>query len=134
MDEQDTIRLNYHINSKGLSLFLGELEAEVMEILWSNGPMTVKRALYHVSKSRKAAYTTVMTVLNRMAEKNIVKRTKEGHSYLYEPVLAKNMFLNYAVKQVMAPLMSDYPEVVNRTIPKLRKKMKPKGKIPKKQA
>jgi len=34
----------------GLAKFCGELEAKIMEVVWANGPMTVKRALYFLNK------------------------------------------------------------------------------------
>jgi len=66
---------------------LGPLEAEVMEILWAaDEPMTVRQLLERINKRRKPplAYTTVMTIMSRLVEKEILSRTKEGRGYVYE--------------------------------------------------
>ena len=66
---------------------LGPLEAEVMEILWAaDEPMTVRQLLERINKRRKPplAYTTVMTIMSRLVEKEILSRTKQGRGYVYE--------------------------------------------------
>jgi len=66
----------------------GPLEAEVMEALWSAGePLSVRRVLDVLNKRRRQplAYTTVMTVLTRLAEKQLLRRTAAGRAFVYEP-------------------------------------------------
>lgn len=67
---------------------LGPLESEVMDILWDSGrPMTVREVLDRANRGRQEqlAYTTVMTVMSRLAEKAILRREREGRGYVYEP-------------------------------------------------
>jgi predicted transcriptional regulator len=66
---------------------LGPLETEVMRVVWAaNGPVAVRSVLETLNRRRKPAlaYTTVMTVLSRLAEKRILTRTRAGRGYLYE--------------------------------------------------
>lgn len=66
---------------------LGDLEREVMEQLWTAAqPMTVRAIHAQLATSRDLAYTTVMTVLDRLAKKGVVQRVREGKAYLYSPV------------------------------------------------
>ncbi|MBN2227324.1 MAG: BlaI/MecI/CopY family transcriptional regulator [candidate division Zixibacteria bacterium] len=92
----------------GLAKFCGELEAKVMETVWANGAMTVKRALYFLNKDHRYAYTTIMTVMNRLVEKAFLTRTKQGHSFLYAPTMNKNEFLDYAIGAIITSLNEDY--------------------------
>lgn len=67
---------------------LGPLEREVMEIVWdAGGPMSVREVLGRLNDQRDddLAYTTVMTTLARLADKGLLRREKDGRSYLYEP-------------------------------------------------
>lgn len=67
---------------------LGPLESQVMDILWDSGePMTVREVLDRANRDRREqlAYTTVMTVMSRLAEKGILRRRREGRGYAYEP-------------------------------------------------
>ena len=70
-----------------LEKILGPLEAEVMRAVWAaRGPVSVREMLERLNEGRKPAlaYTTVMTVMARLAEKGILKRRAEGRSFLYE--------------------------------------------------
>lgn len=66
---------------------LGPLEAEVMEVVWDTAaPLSVRDVLECVNEGRnpELAYTTVMTVMARLAEKHILVRARDGRGYLYE--------------------------------------------------
>ncbi len=62
---------------------MGALEAEVLEQLWqAERPLTVQEVSSALS-GRPRAYTTVMTILTRLAEKGLVERSRVGRSYVY---------------------------------------------------
>ena len=70
---------------------LGPLEREVMEVLWgSKDSLAVRDVLERLNRRRKPklAYTTVMTVLSRLAEKEVVTREKVGRGYAYLPAVS----------------------------------------------
>lgn len=65
---------------------LGELERAVMDHLWeSPGPQTVRQVHEALSVQRELAYTTVMTVLQRLARKNIVEQIRDDRAHQYAP-------------------------------------------------
>lgn len=69
---------------------LGDLEREVMAHLWAaTGPLTVRQVHEQLSKDRDLAYTTVMTVLDRLAKKDVVTRQKAERAYLYAPAQSR---------------------------------------------
>jgi predicted transcriptional regulator len=73
--------------SEELSRVLGPLEAEVMQAMWSAGErMSVRAMLDRLNEGRRPplAYTTVMTVMARLAEKEILRRERDGRGYVYE--------------------------------------------------
>lgn len=66
---------------------LGPLEAGVMAILWdATQPLAVREVLVAVNAGRTAelAYTTVMTVLARLADKQILTRERHGKGFRYQ--------------------------------------------------
>ncbi len=66
---------------------LGPLEAEIMELVWSaGGAVPVRDIVDRLNKGRgeNLAYTTVMTVMSRLAEKGMLTRVREGRGYRYE--------------------------------------------------
>ena len=63
---------------------LGELERSVMEQLWkSSTPQSVRDVHAAITQDRDLAYTTVMTVLDRLAKKALALRERDGRAYRY---------------------------------------------------
>src|SRR6266540_7508249 len=82
---------------------LGPLEAEVMRVLWAaKAPITVREVLERLNRGRRPAlaYTTVMTVMSRLAEKEILRRERDGRGYRYEAAVADAAAI--AVREVPA--------------------------------
>ncbi|WP_046470298.1 BlaI/MecI/CopY family transcriptional regulator [Allosalinactinospora lopnorensis] len=82
---------------------LGPLETAVMEVLWqAEGPMTVREVRGELNRDRHSplAYTTVMTVLARLAEKDAVIRKARGRGFAYRPAGSDPAAL--AVRTVLA--------------------------------
>jgi predicted transcriptional regulator len=70
---------------------LAPLEAEVMAVIWqADAPISVRLVLDALNDQRDAqlAYTTVMTVMNRLVTKNVLTRDGERRRYLYEATAA----------------------------------------------
>lgn len=76
------------MNSEKLSRKdFGPLENEVMEAVWrATRPVAVRDVVDDLNESRSEplAYTTVMTVMSRLAEKDALTRRKVGRGYVYE--------------------------------------------------
>lgn len=65
---------------------LGDLERAVMDTLWeSPTPQTVRQVHAALSRDRSLAYTTVMTVLQRLARKNLVTQIRDDRAHKYVP-------------------------------------------------
>jgi len=69
---------------------LGELEAAVMDRLWSwNRPASVREVLDELNRKRDLAYTTVMTVMDNLYRKGLLARERDGRAYLYRPTASR---------------------------------------------
>lgn len=65
---------------------LGELEQAVMDQLWSSPePQTVRQVHEALCERRDLAYTTVMTVLQRLAKKHLVVQHRDDRAHRYAP-------------------------------------------------
>ncbi len=60
-----------------------EGELEILKVLWNGGPCTVREVLTELNKRRNRAYTTVMSLMNIMADKGLVDRTARGRAFVY---------------------------------------------------
>ncbi|PXY31370.1 BlaI/MecI/CopY family transcriptional regulator [Prauserella muralis] len=72
---------------------LGELERAVMEVLWASQEPASVRAVHAALADRGLAYTTVMTVLTRLAAKNVVRRERAGRAWLYAPAASREEYV-----------------------------------------
>ena len=69
---------------------LGELEAIVMEHVWSSEePLAVRDVLERMDREPPLAYTTVLTVMDNLHRKGFLVREKVGRAFLYRPTKAR---------------------------------------------
>jgi len=101
---------------KGLNKFLGDLETEIMELIWEENPLSVRQATELLNLNRKLAYTTVLTVMSRLADKDFLVRQKTRSGLLFSPALTRQQFTSEAVKQVLGELMKNFPEELNSAL------------------
>lgn len=75
---------------------LGDLERAVMDVLWDGAipPAGVTvRDVAEALQDRDLAYTTVMTVLDRLAGKGMVEREREGRAWRYRPSASREAYV-----------------------------------------
>jgi predicted transcriptional regulator len=71
----------------------GELEAVIMDTMWSRGaPSTVRDLYEHLRTTREIAYTTVMTVMDNLYQKGWLARDRDGRAYRYRPVWSREEY------------------------------------------
>lgn len=95
----------------GLRKLLGDLEAEVMEVVWSRpegARLSVRDVYEALLTQRKAAYTTVMTVMGNLAKKNVLAVEKEGTAYLYHAPMSREAFTDRTVGAIVDELIHDF--------------------------
>ena len=81
---------------------LGELEAVVMDVLWSaTEPRRVRDVRAELAPQRPLAYTTVMTVLDNLHRKGWVRRELDGRAYLYRPVASREEVTAQALRDLL---------------------------------
>lgn len=99
---------------EGLAKLLGDLEREIMEIMWHREQGSVRDVLVELNARRPAgqqlAYTTVMTVMARLAEKGLLRRTLVGKAHAYEVAESREAFLARASRELAHQLIEDFGE------------------------
>jgi predicted transcriptional regulator len=79
------------------------LELECLKVLWSLKQGSVKDVLDFLRRSdRMLAYTTVLTVLDRLCRRGAVERRKNGRAFLFAPVLDLDRARRTAVQELVA--------------------------------
>jgi predicted transcriptional regulator len=60
-----------------------ETELAILNVLWANGPGTVREIQNIMNKTRNAGYTTVLKLLQIMTRKELVRRDESNHAHVY---------------------------------------------------
>lgn len=94
----------------GIAKLLGPLEAELMECVWaSDEPMTAREIEAAAATSVK--YVTVLTVLNNLARKGLLRRERSGRALVFEPVESREEFLTSVSEEVIRGLLDLSPRI-----------------------
>lgn len=109
-----------------LGRVLGELESEIMEIIWSSPNLfTVRSVADSIQKKRKVAYTTVMTIMGRLVKKGLLKRKSNGAAYLYTSVYSKDKFLSRVSRQIIKNMITNFGDLAIANFSKEIEKIPP---------
>ena len=80
---------------------LTPLELDIMKAVWRSSPITVRDAQFAIRPARRLAYTTVMTIMDRMFHKGLLSRTLKSRAHLYEPSVRYADVRNTAVDRLV---------------------------------
>jgi predicted transcriptional regulator len=107
---------------KGLGKVLGDLEAEVMDAIWAYAPCSVRDIYKNLRSKRTIAYTTVMTIMSRLADKGLLIKEKEGPAFRYCPAVSREEFRTIVASEVIDGLLDGFgKEAFSRLIEKTGK-------------
>lgn len=87
----------------------GDLEAAVMERLWDRAePSTVRDVLTDINRERDLAYTTVLTVMEKLYRKGWLKREPHGRAHVYRPTASREQYVAGQMREALTD--TDNPE------------------------
>lgn len=94
-----------HLRRKtsGLASVFGTLELRVLEALWRRGEATVRELR---ADFPSAAYTTLMTTMERLHRKGVLERQKSGRAFVYRPVSSRSELESGLLTRAIQPLLS----------------------------
>jgi predicted transcriptional regulator len=87
--------------------FTGELQTQVMSALWRRGSGTVEQVRSALPPRYRGAYNTIQTVLNRLAERGVLSRSRSGNAIEYRPVFSEAEYLSRSISQTLAAASMD---------------------------
>jgi len=96
---------SFKLSEQGLTHIFGELEAKLMEAVWELEQASVQEVIDHLGGDLN--YKTTMTVLNRLTEKGVLKRRKEGRAFNYTAAASKQDLLASVFDQMVRGMFND---------------------------
>lgn len=80
------------------------LEMKILSVLWTHGPSSVRTVMEQIPDTKNRAYTTVLTILQRLEQKGLVNHKKDGSAYIYRATKQMNTIL----RPIFKDLVNDY--------------------------
>ena len=92
---------------------LHELETEVMEEVWDQGECTVREVLeaLNARSAPQRAYTTILTVMQRLHAKDLLQRERDGRRDVYVAALTREQYAQARAEAEVGALVSEYGDV-----------------------
>lgn len=87
---------------------LGDLEKAVMNAVWDGGSVTVRDVHERLEQSHGVAYTTVMTVMTRLADKQLLQRERQGSGYMYQAAQSRDGFFAGLCDRLVQDIRRDF--------------------------
>jgi len=109
----------------GLGRVLGDIERLVMDILWSRAEVTGREVLEEIQKERPLAFTTILTVMDRLLKKGLIRRKKRGGVFVYAPSISRDEFVKQVSEEVLQGILdisassaaSSFVDILYKTSP-----------------
>ncbi len=94
------------------TLFLGPLEQKIMELVWKSKGITCRELVDRLNTNSKKniAYTTLMTVTDRLYKKGLLDREKRGKTFIYNYKETRNETLRGFAESVLKSLVGRFGE------------------------
>ncbi len=92
----------------GLRKVLGDLEADIMEIVWArpvDHGTTVRDVFEPLYERRHSAYTTIMNTMTRLTKKHLLRAEKHDQAYVYYPTVTRDEFVSRFVGHILENLL-----------------------------
>lgn len=89
------------------NLALGDLQSQVMDAVWKLGEATVDDVRAQQPRSRRSAYTTVQTVMNRLLERGLLVRERRGKAFVYRARYDESELIAMAIRDQLATASPD---------------------------
>lgn len=83
-----------------------------MDILWNRDEMSIKEVHQILDQEKQVNFNTIMTVMNRLVDKNILQKRTAGRSSLFKPIQSRVEFLNMQSKEMTNELIDEFGDVV----------------------
>jgi predicted transcriptional regulator len=91
---------------------LGELERAIMEVVWAaDGPVTGRAVVDELTRERPVAYTTVLTVMDRLVGKGMLRRQRRGRAHTYRATSSRAAYTAELMASVLGS-SNDRPAVL----------------------
>lgn len=77
------------------------LELQVLSVLWDHGPLSARQVLERMPDGKDRAYTTILSTLQGLEKKKLVRHTSQGNTHIYHPKVEKSKVLRPMLRNMV---------------------------------
>lgn len=89
----------------------GDLQVQVMQAVWRLQGATVDAVREALPPRHQSSYNTVQTVLNRLAERGLLERERDGKRFVYRPAMSEAEYVSQSIRQALAGASADARQI-----------------------
>lgn len=115
---------------KGLGPLSEELERPLMGILWTKGSMKGRDLYEEIHREKDIAYTTALTVLDRLSKKGLIKKDRKSGTILFTPAVSRQAYESAVTESLVQKAFEVSPDLAVSAFADIFSKM-PKGNLEK---
>ena len=91
---------------------LGRVELQIMNVIWENGTATVYEVKEALSRGRKPAYSTILTMMRKLEAKGYLEHDVHERTYVYRPAISKKVVRHSMLGDVLDRLFEGSPSLL----------------------
>ena len=93
-----------------------DLEMQILSVLWERGASTAREILEAMPDGKQRAYTTILSAMQVMEKKGLLKHTRRGVAHVYRPAVEKRKILRPFVRKVVTEVFGGRPTAVMQAL------------------
>jgi len=91
---------------------LGRLELRIMNVVWDNGKATVHDVKDVISRGRKPAYSTILTMMRKLEAKGYLAHDVDDRTYVYRPIISRQTVRQGVIGDLLDRLFEGSPSLL----------------------
>jgi len=93
-----------------------DLEMQILSVLWNRGDSTAREVLEAMPDGKKRAYTSILSVMQVMEKKGLLKHTNRGVAHVYRPAVNKRKIIQPFMRKVLNEIFGGKPSAMMQAL------------------
>ncbi len=93
-----------------------DLEMQILSVLWDRGASTAREVLESMPDGKKRAYTSILSVMQVMEKKGLLKHTNRGVAHVYSPAVSKKKIIRPFMRKVLNEVFGGRPSAMMQAL------------------
>jgi len=93
-----------------------DLEMQILSVLWDRGASTAREVMKAMPDGKKRAYTSVLSVMQVMEKKGLLKHTNRGVAHVYSPAVHRKKIIRPFMYKVVNEVFGGKPSAMMQAL------------------